>query len=374
MLDEKNYENKKLLLILVIPITILAKVIQFYALPDKYFWDSSRINGMVTGLGKMKEWEGSYEVTADFFKMINIFNFTSINDWAIFLAVIFSIVLIIMLAKVKEFDTFQSIFILASIGLLNIYIFNISKDIIQFAIFLLMYIVVVNKNINSIVKVILCLGIFIWESTFFRSYYIIMGILSVVLYFLFNRYKSKAEKISKGTVIKILVAVFLTVYVFLFLAQFVASKEYDKLITVRDANANEVAVSQIENWVESDGTLNNYMINYLINGVRMMLPIELLTNGVFYIPFTVYQIFILFYLIKSIRGINKESSLILIMSISIFCAYLLGSFMFEPDFGSFVRHEAATFPILHLMVCDKSNMIFKDKEESLEISKSGGNI
>ena len=33
-----------------------------------------------------------------------------------------------------------------------------------------------------------------------------------------------------------------------------------------------------------------------------------------------------------------------------FLAYFLGSVLFEPDFGSFVRHEAATLPILILMV------------------------
>ena len=46
-----------------------------------------------------------------------------------------------------------------------------------------------------------------------------------------------------------------------------------------------------------------------------------------------------------------------IIALSVFTAYLLGSFIFEPDFGSFVRHEAATFPVLHLMVLDKCNII-----------------
>ena len=37
------------------------------------------------------------------------------------------------------------------------------------------------------------------------------------------------------------------------------------------------------------------------------------------------------------------------MALTCFSTYLFGSFMFEPDFGSWVRHESAAFTIFHLL-------------------------
>lgn len=360
--DSQNKYNKKLIIMSIIPITIIAKILQFTVLPDKYFWDSARINSMVTGSGKMQEWEGSYRVTASIFKKINIFDFTDLQDWAILIAVIFSILLLIMLSRPRELDLIQTVFVIASIGLLNIYIFNISKDIIQYFIFMLIYLVLLMDFLKPIVKVILTFLIFYWESTFFRSYYLIIGVLSVVLYFVFSSRAKKDKKVTVGSVLMIIAIAFATIYIFLFLASFIMPSEYNEVIYVRQTNLNDIAVSQIENVFPIDGTLNNFMINYVINAVRMMIPVELIRNGVFYLPFVVYQIFILFYLVKTIRGLRKEMSETVIIALSAFTAYLLGSFIFEPDFGSFVRHEAATFPVLHVIVLDKCNIIKSQKD------------
>lgn len=360
--DSQNKYNKKLIIMSIIPITIIAKMLQFTVLPDKYFWDSSRINSMVTGSGKMQEWEGSYRVTANIFKKINIFGFTDLQDWAILIAVVFSLLLIVMLSRPRELDLVQTVFVIASIGLLNIYIFNISKDIIQYFIFMLIYLVLLMDFLKPIVKVILTFLIFYWESTFFRSYYLIIGVLSVVLYFVFSSRAKKDKKVTVGSVLMIIAIAFATIYIFLFLASFIMPSEYNEVIYVRQTNLNDVAVSQIENVFPIDGTLNNFMINYVINAVRMMIPVELIRNGVFYLPFVVYQIFILFYLVKTIKGLRKEMSETVIIALSAFTAYLLGSFIFEPDFGSFVRHEAATFPVLHVIVLDKCNIIKSQKD------------
>ena len=367
--DSQNKYNKKLIIMSIIPITIIAKILQFTVLPDKYFWDSARINSMVTGSGLMQEWEGSYRVTSTVFKKINIFGFTKLEDWAIFLATIFGILLVLMLSRPRELDIIQTMFVVASVGLLNIYIFNISKDIIQYCIFMLIYLVLLMDFLNPIIKIILTFFIFYWESTFFRSYYLIIGVLAVVLYFVFSIRAKKDKKVTVGTVLSIIAIAFATLYIFLFVASFIMPSEYNEVIYVRQSNLNDIAVSQIENVFPIDGTLNNFMLNYIINAVRMMIPVELIRNGVFYLPFVVYQIFILFYLVKTIKGLKREMSETVIIALSVFTAYLLGSFIFEPDFGSFVRHEAATFPVLHLMVLDKCNIIKgeKDIKEAVEV-------
>ena len=59
----------------------------------------------------------------------------------------------------------------------------------------------------------------------------------------------------------------------------------------------------------------------------------------------------------------KKISDIRRISLYIYFAFLLGSATFEPDFGSWIRHEAVLFPILLiLMDINKHNDSNKDKE------------
>ncbi len=352
---DKKINNKRAVITLIIPLTIFCKIFQFTVLPGKYFWDSMRMLSMSTGSNTMKAWEGSYEIVADLFRKINIFNFNTLQDWAYFLAFIFTAIIIFMLSRFEKFDMFQCIFIICSIGLLNIYVFNISKDIVQYGIFCIMYIIIIQKRLAQFLKVILCFIVFYWESSFFRSYYILMGVFFIILYLIFRRIQSKKAKLNKFEIIKVIVIIFIFVYALLYVSQYVSPDDYSRVINVRESNLNEMAVSQIENWIAPNGTLGIFMINYIINAIRMMVPIELLLKGAFYAPFVFYQVFILYYIIKFIKEINKKDSSTLI-AFCTFCGFLLGSFVFEPDFGSFVRHESAAFPIFHLIALNENTL------------------
>ena len=104
------------------------------------------------------------------------------------------------------------------------------------------------------------------------------------------------------------------------------------------------------------------MLNYTINAVRMMIPIELLFKSPGYFPFVFYQVFILMYWIRAIKNIetiNEHGFLALIC----FTSYIFGSFAFEPDFGSWVRHESASFPVFYILAYEN---LFETKEEDTE--------
>jgi len=83
------------------------------------------------------------------------------------------------------------------------------------------------------------------------------------------------------------------------------------------------------------------MGNYFINLVRVLFPIELIFKGVKYIPFILYQIYITISLIKKVSKIrNSEYTNRDTLLLAIFIAYLLVASLYEPDFGSFIRHES----------------------------------
>lgn len=353
--------NKMVVLVMLIPLTIFCKIFQFNCLPSKYFFDSSRMLSMSIESNSMQAWGDAYEIVADLFREINFLGYTSLQDWAYTLAFIFIFIMFFMLIRLDEPDKLQLFFIFCSVGLLNIYIFNISKDVIQYGIFFLMYLVIINKKIPKLLKILLCFYIFWWESTFFRSYYILMGVLFIILYMIIKVVQFKVKKVDKKILISIFIIIFISMYALIYVSQFISYEDYERLINIRYTAPNQGAVSAINNWIDDRGSLSLYMVNYIINAVRMMLPVELILNGPFYMPFVVYQGFILYYLVKTIGNLNKNTNEIVVLALSSFIAYLLVSFTFEPDFGSFVRHEAATFPILHLIVLDKENYKFRTK-------------
>lgn len=68
-------------------VMMIAKIITLM-LPKKYFFDNNRILGMANGDDSVKAWGGSYEVAANFFKTVNVFNFVKMTDWSWFLGLL----------------------------------------------------------------------------------------------------------------------------------------------------------------------------------------------------------------------------------------------------------------------------------------------
>ena len=55
------------------------------------------------------------------------------------------------------------------------------------------------------------------------------------------------------------------------------------------------------------------------------------------------------------------------LALYIYIAFILGSATFEPDFGSWVRHEAATFPILMIV----TKIVQMDEKIEQEYERNG---
>ena len=284
---------------------------------------------------RMGQWEG-YKSTVDIFREINIFNLTSREQWSIVLGIIGTIIIIVMVSRVKEMSLTEVFFTLMSTGLLNIYAFNIAKEPVQMTFFLFVLIIIILPFDNNIIKIIGCALIFYWESSTYRRYYILMAIMCIMFFVVFNIFRKVFKEITKLKIILAVIMCMIGVFVLIFTSQFVDKESY-----------NEVMDAKTEH----------------INGVRMMFPFELVVKSPGYFPFVIYQVFILVYwirAIKNIKTINNQGFLALIC----FSAYIFGSFTFEPDFGSWVRHEAASFPVFYLLAYEDLCM---DKGEENEL-------
>ncbi len=349
----KKYNKKTLFgCIIIFYVSLLVKLFQYVILPPKYFYDSKAILFYMNGNYIADK---SYNFTAKLFDTINIFNFNELIEWSIFLSIIFSTILFFYLIKNDRYNLSQYIFIYSSVALLNIYVFNLSKDIIQFCFYLIIYIIILNKKINNKTKIFLISIVLVYESINFRTYYIIMLTLIIIMYFLYTKF-IKYRNINKNYLSKIIVTTLILFFLEIFIVKILSIENYNLIINARSSVNNtrigSIDVATMINDILGENTnYFKFIFNYIINGFRMMIPIELITKGIKYIPFIIYQIFITINILNLGKNLSSNNILIFITIVS----FMMISIIFEPDFGSFIRHESTlTLLILEMNVTNQN--------------------
>lgn len=344
--------------------TILIKSCMYKILPEKYFYDSNRILLIMNGATNLTDM--SYSFVANVFNAINFLNFEKLEQWGWFFGIIFSFVLIFILLKNKKYSITQYIFIYGSIALLNIYVFGLSKDIVQFVFFLAIY-GILSSNLTNTKKLIFSCIILAFEAFNFRVYYLIMAMLMVTIYFIYVFF-IRNKKLNKKSVMKIIIIAFIAFFAEVYVVQMISVDNYQAILLAR-SNVNQYredsadAVTQIVEIFGVNNTYFTFIENYIANVIRMLLPFELLFIGPKYILFLIYQLFVTYNIFKMGKRINDRNIMWLITVIS----FIMVSAIFEPDFGSFVRHESTI--ILFLL---KINIINNNEgEENLKDNKGG---
>ena len=359
--ERLDRRSRNALLLCLLPVMAVAKLIVAYLLPDKYFYDNNRILGMANHTLGTVAWGGSYRVAADLFEAINVADLATMMEWSVCLGIVFTALVAVMVMRADAPDLLQSMFILASVGLLNIYIFTIGKDVIQFAFFLGVYVVLLLPIRSTTAKALLSAAVLWYESTFFREYYVLIAALVLIVYAVLTFFRRRVGRFTGMTVLQVCVVLVAAIWLVLLVSSVAMPESYDQVMTLRDSysdvmDGNADSATFIDNWIEGEG-LPIFMANYAIDALRMMVPLELAIRGPYYWPFFVFQVFVTVYLVNLLRQINRIGDPTLFLALCVFLGYVLASFLFEPDFGSWTRHEAATFPVLHLLVLNRHQRI-----------------
>lgn len=335
-MNKKYNKNYFYVLSFLFPLGLFLKIFQYIFFPSKYFIDSNYILKLINININLERYGSAFYNTALIFKFINVFNFVSLKQWSYFLYITFTIICFLLLLRYKSFSIFESVFILASYSILNLYSFNLSKDIIQFVFFICIYLTILSSK-NNTKKITIILLLLIFESIFFRPYYVLIAVLLFIFYFVFTRFKT--DTISKRMVKSLFIWV-----IFLLISKIIFPSHFESLIFVRNQITDMLSANtEINNIFNTNsGNITIFFINYCLNGIRILFPIELIFHGIRYLPFVIYQFMFSYIIIGNLRKVDEDNLVPLILIIS----YLLVSFIFEPDFGSVVRHESALFIIL----------------------------
>ena len=354
-----KYDNKRIIILCLPLVYLTAKFLVLNVLQDKYFFDSLNILQMMQDESYFLTRDKSYQFTATVFSYLNFLNLTTIAEWHIILGLLFSFVFLILILDAREPTTSESFYLFAVFGLLEIFVFTISKDLCQFCIYCIIVLCYRffrdSKNL-PVLGTALVLAV---EALLFRTYYGLIAILFVLLITLFRVYGMGRDVEANKKLLCIVVLVLVTVFFVMFFTFHFAETYYDKIASVRISTNDtridsEDAVTMINNLFRPEEVTESPLIlyvNYLINAIRMLFPFELLIKGVMYIPFCIYQLFTTCYMIRALAKAIVTGNWELCFFLAVYLAYFSVSVMFEPDFGSWVRHEASAFPIMiHLLL------------------------
>ena len=347
---------KKLVLLCIFPLSFILKFAQYTILPPKFFYDSHHIKNIMQKGNLTFIESDSYNNSALLFNAINFLNFNTLVEWSIAIAFIADIYLLFFMIDKRIESIKDTIITFCFLGLLNIYVFNLSKDIIQFSVFLLVGLFIQSKKIKSPTKILFVSLIFVAESFLYRSYYILTAAFLIVIAICLPKVEKwfVSNKVFFKKMFLILLSLFVFLFIFLSLCQYIKPEEYQELMEVRnkltagrvgDADSNTVIV----NLIQDNGDNFLYLVNYFINGFRILFPIELLSKGLYYYPFFIFQIICSIGIIKCVLK-YKDLDESMKLALYVMLAYIIVAILFEPDLGSFVRHEAATFSVLFMLL------------------------
>lgn len=353
----KIYFNSSIWFALLIIITITSLMIRYGFMTQKFFLDSI---GMLYLERSELFSDDSFGIAAQFFYYINFLDIATLFEWSCYIAIIYFFINLWMLKDIKVMTLNKFIFLLLSIFLLYLFAVGITKEVLQGGFYLLIYFLCIkNKSINGkFLKVLLGSGILVINALVFREYYLLVAFFTVIIFFIFelikNRYYTKERKI-----LAIVFLVIAIVFCFMATVRIYLPVEYELIVNLRShfySALAETTDSFIKDIIENDSSdLYVYVLNYCLNFMRLLCPVEILLIGKFhYIPFLIYQLWFTRLYVEKLSSLNKLNTE-KYLSLIFITSFLVVAAMMEPDFGSWARHQTVCFCFVYELFIKKDN-------------------
>jgi len=326
-------------------VMVLTTAAKFVVFNPAQFYDANAILAAVaSGTDGI---DRAFSMIIGFFRVLSApFGALSLPAWGWLLLLPGAAVFVAVVKKAPPQSLAAFLLLLAFSVLLPFYVFTVGKDFLQYLIFFLMAAALLYLPKEPI-KLLGGLVFVLITAVFFRNYYVLMFGFALGLYGVALLYRLP-KSISHQAMF--LMALFCLVVLALFFLRAVLPEATDTLFTVRTVTNMGLGYTHetdkaILDLLPLDRSVPGFLANYITAAIRMMFPAELCAS-LGDIPFVVFQllctVLLFFEFLKSRRAKARTSVYSLII------AFYLMSFFFEPDFGSWFRHETAAFPLLWL--------------------------
>lgn len=358
----------------VVPLIILAKIVRWTIMYPQ-------LVGMSIGWGyvpKIQSWPFQGFDAADFFgasnsasfvgdNAISFFQlldlgFTSYQSWEVYLTIIYNILIFLCVKNFYERNPYagrnENCFVYLNVAILNIFCLNLAKEPYQMAFFFLMAMAIaIPKDYNR--KSIALIVALVLTILYSRKYFGLVLMYFLILNFVVDKFfgKNQQEQIEMSDSKKkmygklLLMAVLFGVLHYFFMSYLMTGNAdtYDEMVAANSRDWTPAASEITPLFPNSNPAL--LAVDYFLKILRLMVPIELLFKlKVTYLFLLVYQGLLLTFLARTFRNRDKQQNPTRTIAMYLYIAFLLCSAAFEPDFGSWVRHQGVAFPVILLLI------------------------
>ncbi|MFM2238402.1 MAG: hypothetical protein RL389_749 [Actinomycetota bacterium] len=318
-------------LIVTVPAAIYM-IVGRVGLPDKYTFDSKKIEAIAKGLLYFED--PSFQVVGDLYRVIGLAEFTllaGLVSCGLYGVLAFTVVAINSDTKLNA----TSFFYLGVMAVCNaVYLTQYSKEFFQMPFILVIALIIGRRKVSPIA---IAVTIFFY-ALFFRTYWALTASTFLFLSIYKNRVGEKwIARIASITVLTLALIPF-------------AGNLIGLDVTTIRANLNagrlgeDFAVTAISTPFESKN-LAVLGLSQIILALELIVPLPLFTSGdlqYFLIGVGIASIWGVF-LAKGLRHKNNDpKSQVVVLLV----AFLITNSLFEPDFGSLLRHMVVLFPLM----------------------------
>lgn len=345
------------------------------------------------------------------FSSINIFGFTTYVEWEVFFTIVFNLFfateIITYYRKHPYAGLYENCFIYMALAILNIFCLNMSKEPLQL-IFFIIIAKAISMNKTYQTKLI-GLGVaLVLSALLCRKYFLLCGMYLAVLQFsatfIFKKINIKTKNGKKRLYIRLFFLFVIIALVHYSMLSFLSTENEDlykemESANTRTTNANVTVDSQILP-IFGGGNPVLLTLDFFIKIFRLSFPIELLAKGKFTYIFSIaYQALLAYFVVRAfirrneksredieeeeweeegdddtedemteeigltdeeeeeddeevafIHYESKDQQNTRTVAMWFYLSFLLCSAAFEPDFGSWMRHQGVAFPIFLLLL------------------------
>lgn len=312
-------------------IFIVSKVIKFNMLDSSFQSDSEWIITVMKN--ETIDNVYGYGFAAKFYNAINIFKTYDIKVWDHYIGVLGTtlVFLYVRIFKKSTYTIFELLTLFLLTFFLNIYVFCLSKDLIQFVLIMIFILILLKVKKITYKIIISCLPLLLLGLVL-RNYFFVVCLIYIFFLFVLL-FRKKTSLIRYVFSISIVLIAFLTGIIIL--------KKVNYNLYFQVTNANTIYSSDSANtligYIFENSTNKNFILNYLINFLRLLFPIELVSKGIYYYVFLFYHFTILILFLKWLKMNHGSINVCCIFAFAL--AFFMISVIFEPDFGSFLRHQ-----------------------------------
>ena len=329
-------------------IGLLIAILGYFVLPYSFFIDADIIvYDWYNEIGLI----GGYPFSMWFYKTTGMkhlhYSIVGLIQYPILMYIIYKI------GVPKKFHvvTIKNAVVYISFLLIAIFISMPSKEFINFIYIGFIVFLFKNRKRKLSATLRIAFAMLIFFAIFFREYFSVVVILSIVMYVisLINFKNKRLVSITAGLIVVIFVSLSYGVVKGQFFSESSRHVFNQMRIEKDKANANSMIIPPLppDTWYgESFGIVYGFFsVNLPVNGLKHILSPQI-------IAFIIWQtilIVILFYRFKKNMKEGRKGNYELWLFYMIF-SYFIVQGVFEPDLGSAVRHKIGVFPLIYYLL------------------------